>query len=84
MFFHALIFVGSQGSLNMIHVCQVFRFILKDPAKVNAMTKACMVSILAFHSMISLKTHQKMPENHTNGSQGLVYLDIILWKKELL
>ena len=84
MFFHALIFVGCQRSLNMIHVCQVFRFILKDPAKVNAMTKTGMVSILAFHSMISLKTHQKCLKIIQMAHRAFYKVSSFCEKKEML
>ena len=49
MFFHALIFAGSQGScLNRRPFGGLFKHSPRDPASVNAMKQTCVIVILAY------------------------------------
>ena len=49
MFFHALTFAEPRGScLNTRPQGQVFKLILREPARVNAMKQTSVIVILAF------------------------------------
>ena len=56
MFFYALTFAGSQGScLNTRLLGQVFKYLLRDLASVNAMKHTCVIAILAYFTSIQPK-----------------------------
>ena len=53
MFFHALKFTGSRGScLNMKPLGEVFKYLLRDLASVNAMKQTCVIIILAYFTLL--------------------------------